>query len=85
MSVQYISGPPTCCPFVAQNLLKGYKSPVGIDVGHCRLNLTLLHGVEIADQFLKSYIRVSDTTFVYDPYWGLKAVFEFLHRHNLYF
>jgi hypothetical protein len=52
--------------------------PAGVDVGHCRLNLALLHGIEMADQFLKSYIQVSDATFIYDPYWDLKAVFEFL-------
>jgi aminoglycoside phosphotransferase (APT) family kinase protein len=52
--------------------------PAGVDVGHCRLNLALLHGIETADQFLKSYIHVSGEAFVYDPYWDLKAAFEFL-------
>ena len=28
------------------------RGPTGIDVGHCRLNIALLHGVEIADLFL---------------------------------
>lgn len=52
--------------------------PRGIDVGHCRLNLALLYGVEMADQFLVEYENVAGDSFSYTPYWDLRALFEFL-------
>ncbi|TCP69454.1 aminoglycoside phosphotransferase (APT) family kinase protein [Baia soyae] len=51
--------------------------PRGVDVGHCRLNLALLYGVEIADQFLLEYEKVAES-FTYHPYWDLRMIFEFL-------
>ncbi len=51
--------------------------PRGIDVGHCRLNLALLYGTEVADQFLQSYLERNDS-FQYDPYWDLKGLFDTL-------
>lgn len=50
----------------------------GVDVGHCRLNLALLYGVEIADQFLVDYENVAGDSFSYQPYWDLRMTFEFL-------
>jgi hypothetical protein len=76
-----ISIPSTYCGKATTGIIDWVNAcigPAGVDVGHCRLNLALLHGVEMADQFLKSYIQVSDATFIYDPYWDLKVVFEFL-------
>ncbi|WP_172370588.1 aminoglycoside phosphotransferase family protein [Sporosarcina jiandibaonis] len=49
--------------------------PAGIDVGHCRVNLALLHGVEIADLFLKAYCRHA-TEFVYDAYFDIVSIFD---------
>ena len=49
--------------------------PAGIDVGHCRVNLALLHGVEIADLFLEAY-RHHATEFVYDPYFDIVSIFD---------
>ena len=51
----------------------------GIDVGHCRVNLALLHGVEIADLFLEAYRRHA-TEFVYDSYFDIVSIFDFIDR-----
>jgi aminoglycoside phosphotransferase (APT) family kinase protein len=52
--------------------------PAGIDVGHCRVNLALLHGVKVADLFLKAYKKHAGTSFRYDPYWDIVSAFDFL-------
>ncbi|QUW20316.1 aminoglycoside phosphotransferase family protein [Sporosarcina sp. Marseille-Q4063] len=49
--------------------------PAGIDVGHCRVNLALLHGVEIADLFLEAYCRHA-TEFIYDSYFDIASIFD---------
>lgn len=49
--------------------------PIEADVAHCRLNLTLLESVEVADRFLKFYQAMSGLT--YDRRWDLNAVFDF--------
>ncbi|WP_307476249.1 phosphotransferase family protein [Paenibacillus harenae] len=45
------------------------QGPAGVDIGHCRLNLALLYGVEAADRFLDAYVEYASSTFTYDPYW----------------
>jgi aminoglycoside phosphotransferase (APT) family kinase protein len=50
----------------------------GIDVGHCRSNLSSLYGVEVADQFLETYQRFASAEYVYHPYWDLVACVESL-------
>ncbi|WP_342506998.1 aminoglycoside phosphotransferase family protein [Sporosarcina sp. FSL K6-2383] len=54
------------------------RGPVGIDVGHCRVNLALLHGVEIADLFLAAYEKHAGSSFTYDSYWDIVSAFDFL-------
>ena len=54
------------------------RGPAGIDVGHCRLNLALLYGMEVADGFLEAYQAAAGSSFVYDPYWDLVSIMEFL-------
>lgn len=53
------------------------RGPAGIDVGHCRVNLALLHGVEMADAFLSGYCREA-TEFNYDPYFDIISVLDFI-------
>ncbi|MCP2036743.1 aminoglycoside phosphotransferase (APT) family kinase protein [Planomicrobium sp. HSC-17F08] len=53
------------------------KGPAGVDVGHCRLNLAQLHGVETADRFLGAYIRHAEG-FVYQAYWDILALTDIL-------
>lgn len=53
------------------------RGPAGIDVGHCRVNLALLHNVEIADLFLESYIR-QRREFNYEPYFDIASAVDFL-------
>lgn len=52
--------------------------PAGIDVGHCRVNLAILYGASEADRFLAAYERRAKHPFVYDVYWDLISVFDFL-------
>lgn len=54
------------------------KGPAGADVGHCRLNLALLYGVETADLFLEKYRNYAAESFTYDPYWDLVSLIDFL-------
>ncbi|MET3657360.1 aminoglycoside phosphotransferase family protein [Sporosarcina sp. FSL K6-1540] len=54
------------------------RGPAGIDVGHCRVNLALLHSVEVADLFLQAYQRHAEPSFSYEPYWDIVSVFDFL-------
>ena len=54
------------------------SGPAGIDVGHCRVNLALLHSVEVADLFLKAYEEQAEISFTYDSYWDIVSAFDFL-------
>ncbi len=59
--------------------VNGCRGPVGIDVGHCRVNLAQLHGVEAADAFLAMYSRHAadaGAPFAYDPYWDLRTLLD---------
>lgn len=59
--------------------VNGCIGPAGIDVGHCRVNLALLHGVEIADEFLAFYRGEQGDSFVYDPYWDFVTLIDFAY------
>lgn len=52
--------------------------PIGVDVGHCRLNLALLYGADWADRFLNQYRTLMGKAFSYHPYWDLLTLIEFL-------
>lgn len=54
------------------------RGPAGIDVGHCRVNLAMLYGVETADEFLSAYQQFAAGTFEYDTYWDLLSVIDIL-------
>ena len=54
------------------------RGPAGIDLGHCRVNLALLHGVAAADGFLHAYRDIAGAAFRYDPYWDLISVADTL-------
>lgn len=53
------------------------RGPKGVDVGHCRFNLAMLHGVECADLFLKKY-QMKAVDFQYDPYWDILSLVDIL-------
>lgn len=54
------------------------RGPAGVDIGHCRVNLTQLYGLSAADDFLEAYIKYADDTFRYDPYWDLLSLTDTL-------
>ncbi|MFC5703363.1 phosphotransferase family protein [Cohnella faecalis] len=59
--------------------VNGCIGPAGIDVGHCRVNLAQLHGVEAADEFLARYRSHAGDAFVYDPYWDLVVLLDYAY------
>ncbi|MGE5590529.1 MAG: phosphotransferase family protein [Bacillota bacterium] len=54
------------------------RGPAGIDVGHCRLNLALVSGVDTANAFLAHYQARAGQRFDYHPYWDVLSMLEFL-------
>ncbi len=51
--------------------------PPGIDLGHCRVNLVRLHGLDVADRFLAEYASVTGTNVSdYAPYWDAIALVD---------
>ncbi|CAG7618508.1 phosphotransferase family protein [Paenibacillus allorhizosphaerae] len=54
------------------------QGPAGIDIGHCRVDLAKLFGIEAADAFLSAYERYAGPAFRYDPYWDLLSVVDTL-------
>lgn len=36
------------------------RGPAGVDVAHCRTNLALMYGAEVADRFLRAYMNMSE-------------------------
>ncbi|TCP31517.1 aminoglycoside phosphotransferase (APT) family kinase protein [Scopulibacillus darangshiensis] len=53
------------------------QGPAGTDLGHCRANLAMLHGVPAADQFLQSYESIAGRGSLYHPFWDLRAFADF--------
>jgi aminoglycoside phosphotransferase (APT) family kinase protein len=56
------------------------RGPAGVDIGHCRRNLALLHGVSVADRFLEHCLGWAD----YDPYWDLITLTDLLPDAGTY-
>lgn len=54
------------------------RGPAGVDVGHCRVNLAMLFGVQTADAFLTAYQQQAGLLFEYTPYWDLVALIDIL-------
>lgn len=48
------------------------RGPAGVDIGHCRRNLALLHGVAVADRFLEHCLAWAD----YNPYWDVLSLLD---------
>ncbi|MFB4167934.1 aminoglycoside phosphotransferase family protein [Virgibacillus sp. JSM 102003] len=58
--------------------VNGCRGPRGVDVGHCRVNLAMLYGVETADGFLKEYQQQAGSDFTYNRYWDLLSLTDIL-------
>jgi len=50
------------------------RGPAGADVGHCRVNLAMLYGVEEADRFLRCYRDYAGARFQYELYYDLLSL-----------
>lgn len=48
------------------------RGPAGVDIGHCRRNLALLHSVEVADRFLAFCLEWGN----YNPYWDIVSLLD---------
>jgi hypothetical protein len=57
--------------------------PPGVDVAHCRLNLTLMYGVSAADAFLDAYCQ-SVGSYRHERYWDLDAALSWLPEPTSY-
>jgi aminoglycoside phosphotransferase (APT) family kinase protein len=49
--------------------------PREVDVGHCRWNLAVLHGVEAADAFLDAWMHLAGTH-AHDPYYDIVCLLD---------
>lgn len=56
------------------------RGPAGVDIGHCRRNLALLHGVAVADRFLDYCLDWAH----YDPYWDIITLTDWLPEAETY-
>jgi aminoglycoside phosphotransferase (APT) family kinase protein len=54
--------------------------PVDADLGHCRLNLALDYGLDVADQFLAAHRALTGKR-DYHPYWDIVAAVGMLPEH----
>jgi len=54
----------------------GSSGSTGIDVGHARLNLSVLYSSELAQEFLKLYESLSGSTV--DPWWDVEGLLKYL-------
>jgi len=50
--------------------------PAGVDVGHCRVNLASMYGVETADRFLGLCQEAMASYWRYDPIWDLISILD---------
>jgi|GEM_PF-1284735 len=55
--------------------VNGCVGPAGVDVGHCRINLVQLYGLQAANDFLEAYM-LANPTFHYDPYWDICCLID---------
>jgi aminoglycoside phosphotransferase (APT) family kinase protein len=49
--------------------------PAAADVSHCRMNLAMLHGADLADEFLAAYADELGG-YDYDPAWDVEVAFD---------
>lgn len=57
--------------------------PAIVDIGHCRLNLAALYGVEVADRFLVA-CRALMPDVEYHPYWDVLTAIEWLPEPGVF-
>ncbi|HEX6923219.1 MAG TPA: aminoglycoside phosphotransferase family protein [Bacillales bacterium] len=53
------------------------RGPAWVDLGHCRMNLVMLYGIEAADRFLHTYLASTDDPFKYEQYFDLLSLCDF--------
>ena len=51
-------------------MARSCRGPQPVDVAHCRLNLVLSHGLDRADDFVRSWQSIAGVD-TYDPTWDL--------------
>ena len=49
--------------------------PRGVDVAHCRTNLAVLFGIQVADEFRDRYLAIAGGQ--HHPYWDVASILEF--------
>ena len=56
------------------------RGPAGMDIGHCRRNLALSHGIQAADRFLDYCLGWA----AYHPYWDIMTLTDWLPSGDTY-
>ena len=51
------------------------RGPAGVDLAHCKTNLVMIMGVEVAEQFHAAYLTTAKD-FIYDPYWDIDSILD---------
>lgn len=51
------------------------RGPAGVDVAHCRTDLTLMYGPALAEGFLAAY-RAAVPGYRHDPYWDIDSILD---------
>jgi aminoglycoside phosphotransferase (APT) family kinase protein len=64
--------------------VNGCQGPAGVDLAHCRLNLTAMYGPSVAEKFLDAYRQATGGRYVHHPYWDLDAILDILPDPGLY-
>lgn len=55
--------------------INGCRGPRGVDVAHCRKNLALMYGVDVATRFLYAYARAAGG-YRHHAYWDIDDLFD---------
>lgn len=60
------------------------RGPAGVDLAHCRGNLSAMYGVDAADRFLAFYKQIVGPQFLFDPYWDMDSFLGSLPESAFY-
>lgn len=60
------------------------RGQAGVDIAHCRWNLALMYGVDMADRFVDAYRDLTDEGWEYHPYFDLVEICEKTFEPNVY-
>jgi aminoglycoside phosphotransferase (APT) family kinase protein len=63
--------------------VNGCRGNASVDVAHCRLNLALMYGLNVADKLLQAY-EAEVGQFEHHPYWDMDAALSWMPDPDYY-